>query len=410
MNAAAQSNNPWPAGQLAAASRFARHIAIAALAMLGVAGCAQQEPQAKRDKASKPANVGYVVVQQTSAPLIVELPARTSAFQQSEVRPQVSGVILRRLFTEGALVRKGQPLYEIDPALYRAAASEARANLQSATASAEARTAQAERLKPLAQIEAVAKQDYTDALAAARQARAAVAQSEAQLQTARINLRYTTVPAPITGRIGRSLVTVGALVTANQATPLAQISQLDPMFVDIQQSSADLLALRRQLAQGGVVPAHADVRLTLEDGSAYGYGGRVEFAEAIVDPASGTVTMRARFPNPEGVLLPGMFVRARFAQAIDQSVVLIPQTAVARDPAGIATVYVVGPGNKAQERKITATRTQGTSWVVTEGIRPGEKVVVQGTATIRPGQALNPVPASAPQRVAPPPPGERKGG
>lgn len=409
MNAAAQSNSPWPVGRSVAARGFARHIAIVALAMLGVAGCAQQEPQSKRDKASKPANVGYVVVQQTSAPLMVELPGRTSAFQQSEVRPQVSGVILRRLFPEGALVRQGQPLYEIDPALYRAAASEARANLQSAAASAQARTAQAERLKPLADIEAVARQDYTDALAAARQARAAVAQSEARLQTAQINLRYTTVPAPITGRIGRSLVTVGALVTANQATPLAQISQLDPMFVDIQQSSADLLALRRQLARGGAVPARADVRLTLEDGSAYGYGGRVEFAEAIVDPASGAVTMRARFPNPEGVLLPGMFVRARFAQAIDQAVVLIPQTAVARDTAGNATVYVVGAGNKAEQRRIAAKRTQGANWVVTEGVKPGEKVVVQGTAALRPGQALKPVPANTPQRIVPPA-GAPKGG
>jgi membrane fusion protein (multidrug efflux system) len=306
----------------------------------------------------------------------------------------VSGVILRRFFTEGALVRKGQTLYEIDPSLYRAAANEARANLQSAAASAEARGAQAQRLKPLAEMEAVAKQDYTDAVAAARQARAAVAQSQAQLQTAQINLHYTTVPAPITGRIGRSLVTVGALVTSNQDTALAQISQLDPMFVDIQQSSADLLTLRRMLAKGGAVPTKADVQLTLEDGSAYGYTGTV-------DPGTGTVTLRARFPNPEDVLLPGMFVRARFTQAIDRAVVLVPQTAVSRDPAGIASVFVVGAGNKAEQRTITTTRTQGPNWVVTAGIRPGDKIIVQGTDRLRPGGALKPVPANTPQRVAP---------
>lgn len=381
--------------------KFARDLAIAAVAVLMIAGCANESGSASRDKAAKPTAVGYIIARQTSTPLITELAGRTSAYQQSDVRPQVSGVILRRFFTEGALVRKGQTLYEIDPSLYRAAANEARANLQSAAASAEARGAQAQRLKPLAEMEAVAKQDYTDAVAAARQARAAVAQSQAQLQTAQINLHYTTVPAPITGRIGRSLVTVGALVTSNQDTALAQISQLDPMFVDIQQSSADLLTLRRMLAKGGAVPAKADVQLTLEDGSAYGYIGTVEFAEAIVDPGTGTVTLRARFPNPEDVLLPGMFVRARFTQAIDRAVVLVPQTAVSRDPAGIASVFVVGAGNKAEQRTITTTRTQGPNWVVTAGIRPGDKIIVQGTDRLRPGGALKPVPANTPQRVAP---------
>jgi membrane fusion protein (multidrug efflux system) len=381
--------------------KFARDLAIAAVAVLMIAGCANESGSASRDKAAKPTAVGYIIARQTSTPLITELAGRTSAYQQSDVRPQVSGVILRRFFTEGALVRKGQTLYEIDPSLYRAAANEARANLQSAAASAEARGAQAQRLKPLAEMEAVAKQDYTDAVAAARQARAAVAQSQAQLQTAQINLHYTTVPAPITGRIGRSLVTVGALVTSNQDTALAQISQLDPMFVDIQQSSADLLTLRRMLAKGGAVPTKADVQLTLEDGSAYGYTGTVEFAEAIVDPGTGTVTLRARFPNPEDVLLPGMFVRARFTQAIDRAVVLVPQTAVSRDPAGIASVFVVGAGNKAEQRTITTTRTQGPNWVVTAGIRPGDKIIVQGTDRLRPGGALKPVPANTPQRVAP---------
>lgn len=370
------------------------------LALSLLAGCGKAEDSAQGQGAA--VTVGYVVASASSAPVEVELAGRTAAFQQSDVRPQVSGVILRRLFTEGTLVRKGQPLYEIDPSLYRATTSQAEANLRSALSDAEAKRIQAERLKPLAEIEAVAKQDYTDAVAAARQADAAVAQQRAQLQTARINLRFTTVPAPITGRIGRSFFTVGALVTANQAEPLAQISQLDPMFVDIQQSSADLLSLRRALAAGGVVPTRAEVRLTLEDGSTYGHSGTVEFAEAIVDPNTGTVTLRARFPNPEGLLLPGMFVRARFAQAIDRRVILVPQQALARDPQGNATVFVAGKDNKAEERKVTATRTQGAAWVVSEGLRPGDRIIVQGTANLRPGQPVRPVPADSPQTVAPP--------
>lgn len=370
------------------------------LALSLLAGCGRAEDSAQGQGGA--VTVGYVVAAASSAPVDVELAGRTAAFQQSDVRPQVSGVILRRLFTEGTLVRKGQPLYEIDPSLYRATASEAEANLRSAISDAEAKRTQAERLKPLAEIEAVAKQDYTDALAAARQAEAAVAQQRAQLQTARINLRFTTVPAPITGRIGRSFFTVGALVTANQAEPLAQISQLDPIFVDIQQSSADLLALRRALAAGGVVPTRAEVRLSLEDGSTYGYSGTVEFAEAIVDPNTGSVTLRALFPNPEGLLLPGMFVRARFAQAIEQRVVLVPQQALSRDPQGNATVFLAGKDNKAEERKVSATRTQGTAWVVSEGLRPGDRIIVQGTANLRPGQPVKPVPANSPQTVAPP--------
>lgn len=370
------------------------------LALSLLAGCGRAEDSAQGQGGA--VTVGYVVAAASSAPVDVELAGRTAAFQQSDVRPQVSGVILRRLFTEGTLVRKGQPLYEIDPSLYRATASEAEANLRSAISDAEAKRTQAERLKPLAEIEAVAKQDYTDALAAARQAEAAVAQQRAQLQTARINLRFTTVPAPITGRIGRSFFTVGALVTANQAEPLAQISQLDPIFVDIQQSSADLLSLRRALAAGGVVPTRAEVRLSLEDGSTYGYSGTVEFAEAIVDPNTGSVTLRALFPNPEGLLLPGMFVRARFAQAIEQRVVLVPQQALSRDPQGNATVFLAGKDNKAEERKVSATRTQGTAWVVSEGLRPGDRIIVQGTANLRPGQPVKPVPANSPQTVAPP--------
>ncbi len=226
-----------------------------------------------------------------------------------------------------------------------------------------------------------------------------MAQRRAQLDTARINLRYTSVPAPITGRIGRSLVTDGGLVTANQATAIAQINQLDPIYVDIQQSAAQLIAMRR--AFGGAGGA-AEVRLRLEDGSDYGITGKVKFTDTIVDEGTGTVTLRAEFPNPDGLLLPGMFVRARLAQATQRGVILVPQTGVQRSTQGQPQVWIVGANNKAEIRQITAPRTQGTDWVVTDGLKPGDRVIVQGTSNLKPDQAVKAVPASAPQRVAPP--------
>jgi len=356
-----------------------------------------------------PAEVGFVVVTPTSSPVTATLPGRTVAFQSSEVRPQVTGVIQRRFFTEGQVVRAGQPLYRIDPSLYRAAVNQADANVQSARANQEAARIRADRFRPLAEAEAVSRQDYTDALATSRQATASVAQTRAALDTARVNLRFTTVPAPITGRIGRSLLTVGALASATQADPLAVIQQLDPMFVDIQQSAANLLALRRSLASGdGVVPASAAVRLKLEDGSDYPYAGTVQFAEVVVDQSTGTVTLRARFPNPNGMLLPGLFVQARFDQAINTRAFLVPQPAIARDPQGRATLYVVGANNKAEQRQVTAERTQGQNWVVTSGLRQGDRVIVQGLAKVTPGQALKPVPANTAQRVQPPSPEQMK--
>ena len=357
-----------------------------------------------------PPTVGFVVVQPTSAPLSTELSGRANAYESSDVRPQVSGIIRRRFFTEGSLVRQGQPLYEIDPSLYRAAVAQASANLQSAQANAEAANTQAARYAPLARIQAVSQQEYTNAVAQARVGRASVAQNRAALESARINLRFTTVPAPISGRIGRSLFTVGALVNAAQADPLAQIQRLDPMFVDIQQPSAAILQLRQMLGRNGVIATRAQVRLKLEDGSDYGQVGSVEFAEALVDTATGTVTLRARFPNPQGVLLPGMFLRATFAQAIDTRVFLVPQQAVSRDPKGSATLLLVGPGNKAIQRTVTADRTQGSYWVVTAGLQPGDKVITQGLANLKPNQPMRPVPADTPQRVAPPKQGAGKGG
>ena len=386
-----------------------RRAGAALAALLLLAGCRSSAdgPQGPGGRGGQrgPATVGFVVVQQGSAPLQQELPGRVAAFQVSEVRPQVSGVILKRLFREGSVVRQGQTLYQIDPSIYAAQAAQASANLQSARASAVAARTRASRYKPLADMEAISKQDYTDALAQARQADAAVAQNSASLRAAQVNMRFTRVPAPISGRIGLSNFTEGALVTANQAEALATITRLDPVYVDIQQSASDLLKLRQALSQGGAVPASAQVRLKLPDGSDYGFSGTVEFSQVIVDQSTGTVTIRARFANPQGILLPGMYVTAQFAQAVQTDAILVPQQAVSRDPQGNATLFVVGPGNRAVQRTVQTDRTLGTYWVVTGGLAPGEKVITQGIANLKDAAPIKPVPATAPQRVKAPPPG-----
>lgn len=389
---------------------------LAALLLLAACGSGSTDPagggkggRGGRGGAGGPPQVGYVVVQQGSAPIQQELPGRVAAFQTSDVRPQVSGVILKRLFQEGSIVRQGQTLYQIDPSIYAAQQAQAAANLQSAKANAVAARTLAARYKPLVQQQAISKQDYTNAVAQARQADASVAQNNATLRAAQVNMRFTRVPAPITGRISLSNVTEGALVTANQTDALATITRLDPVYVDIQQAAADLLKLRQALAQGGAVATTAQVRLRLPDGSAYGYTGTVEFSQVIVDQSTGTVTIRARFANPQSILLPGMFVTAQFAQAIQTSAILVPQQAVARDPQGNATLFVVS-GNRAVQRTVIADRTLGTDWVVTQGLAPGEKVITQGLANVKDGTQIKPVPASAPQRVQAPPPGATKAG
>ncbi|TZG29549.1 efflux RND transporter periplasmic adaptor subunit [Sphingomonas montanisoli] len=352
----------------------------------------------KKDEQKRPTpEAGYIVVKTESVALPVELPGRTSAFETSEVRPQISGLIQARLFTEGSIVRAGETLYQIDPRLYRAALNQANANLANAQANREATATRAKRLEPLAKIEAVSQQDYTDASAAARQAAATVEQNRAGLETARINLGFTRVPAPITGRVGRSLFTTGALVTANQAEPLTTIQRLDPIFVDIQQSASEYLSLRRALTSGGTAtPSSAAVKLKLEDGSEYPASGRLEFTEAMVDPATGTVTLRARFANPSGLLLPGMYVRATLSQATATNAILVPQRGLARDAKGDATVMLVGPDNKAVQKTVTAGRTIGDKWLVTQGLKPGDKLIVEGLGKIRPKQDIKPVPAGSP--------------
>jgi membrane fusion protein (multidrug efflux system) len=392
-------------------NRFSRAPALGLLlvSMLLLAACGSSASKGPGGPGGRggPATVGYVVIQQGSAPIQQSLPGRVNAFQVSDVRPQVNGTILRRLFREGSVVRQGQTLYQIDPSMYQAQAAQAAANLQSARANAEAARTLAARYKPLVDLQAIAKQDYTNAVAQARMAEAAIAQNVATLQAAQVNLRWTRVPAPITGQIGLSNFTEGALVTTGQTNPLTTITRLDPIYVDIQQSASDLLALRQSLAQGGAMPTTAQVRLSLPDGSDYGMTGTVEFSQVLVDPSTATVTVRARFPNPQAILLPGMFVTAQFAQAIYTSAFLVPQQALSRDPQGNATVWVVGPGNKAVQHTVTAARTQGAYWVVTSGLAPGEKVITQGTANLIPGAAIKPVPQNAPQRIQAPPPGAK---
>jgi membrane fusion protein (multidrug efflux system) len=381
------------------------HAAFVGLALV-LAACGSSKSGQGGPKG--PITVGYVVIQKGSAPIVQDLPARVNAYQVSDVRPQVNGVIQRRLFKEGSIVRQGQTLYQIDPSMYRAQAAQAQANLQSARANAEAARTLAARYKPLVAMEAVAKQDYTNAVAQARMADASIAQNVATLQAAQVNLRWTRVPAPITGQIGLSNYTEGALVTTGQTNALTTITRLDPIYVDMQQSASSLLALRRNLAHGGAIPTSAQIRLTLPDGSDYGMTGTVQFAQVMVDPTTGTVTLRASFPNPQAVLLPGMFVTTQFAQAVDTSAFLVPQQAISRDPKGNATLWIVGPGNKAVQRTVIADRTQGAYWVVTSGLAGGEKVITQGTATLTPGAPIKPVPQNTPQRIQAPPPGAPK--
>jgi len=338
-----------------------------------------------------PVEVGVVTLKTEPVTISAELPGRTNAFMISEVRPQVNGIVQKRLFAEGSIVRAGQPLYQIDASLYRAAANEAAAQLASAQAGSVTAQAKAQRYRSLTDTEAVSRQDNDDVIAAARQSSAAVRQARATLDTAQVNLGFTRVVAPITGRIGRSSVTAGALVTASQAAALATIQQLDPIYVDITQSSAKLLELRRSLASGSVLPATATIRLKLEDGSDYGPAGTIEFTEPIVDVDSGTVTIRARFPNPESVLLPGMFVRVVAPQAVLPAAILAPQQGITRDAKGAATALVIGKGNKVEQRTVTVDRAIGDKWLVTAGLRSGDRLIVEGTAKARPGAVVRPV-------------------
>jgi membrane fusion protein (multidrug efflux system) len=334
-----------------------------------------------------PTPVGVIVVSEQPVTLTTELPGRTAAFETSEVRPQVNGLVRARLFTEGDYVAAGQPLYQIDPSSYRASVTNARGALANAQATVASSEALARRYGELVKINAISKQDYENALASARQVRANVEMQRGNLQDAEINLGRTTIRAPISGRIGISAYTTGALVTAQQADALTTIQRLDPIYVDIQQSSADLLKLREQILAGQLSGGSTPVQLILETGSAYPL-----FADVTVDPTTGSQTIRAVFPNPQHLLLPGMFVRARLTQGIQSRGMLIPQAAVSRDPRGRPTVLVVGPGNKATVRIIKADQSVGDNWLVTAGLKPGEKVIVEAGPLLQPGAPVTPQP------------------
>lgn len=318
----------------------------------------------------------------------------------SDVRPQVDGIIVARLFKEGSYVQAGQPLYRIDPRPYRANRDQAAAALESAQANYAAAQAQAGRYGALTEPDAVSKQQVDNTFAAAREARASVHQNAAALESARINLGYTLVRAPISGRIGRSLVTPGALVTASQAGALATIQQLDPIYVDVVQSGDALLALRRQLAKGSVLPSGTEATLTLSDGTAYPRPGHIEFAEVTVDETTGTVTLRARFPNPKDVLLPGLFVRVRTPQGMIPNAVLAPQQGITRDAKGNATALVVGPGNRVVQTPVTTEQAIGDAWLVTSGLKQGDRLIVVGTQQASPGAVVRPVATHLPNAVA----------
>lgn len=382
------------------------HRVVPAL-LLVLSACGQGAEQGQNGAAPPPAAVGFVTVTEQPVALSTELPARTAAFETSDVRPQVNGLVLGRLFTEGDMVRAGQPLYRIDPAPYQAQVASARAALARSRSSIASSAALARRYGELVKINAIARQEYENAQGAAAQARADVAAQQAALRSAEIDLGRTTVRAPISGRIGRSIYTTGALVTAQQTAPLATIQRLDPIYIDIQQSSADLLRLREQVMAGQLSRAGATrVRLRLETGSMYPQEGTLRFADVTVDPTTGSQTIRAVVPNPTGLLLPGMFVRAVLPQGTQARAMLVPQRAVSRDERGNATVMVVGAGNKAEPRIITTARTQGDSWIVTGGLKPGDRVIVEGGMMLRPGMVVTPSPwtdkpgASAPAAPA----------
>lgn len=363
--------------------------AIPAMAFLLLAACGQ----APQQPPPGPTPVGYVTVREQAVTLTSELPGRTSAYETSDVRPQVNGIVQARLFQEGDMVRQGQPLYRIDSTPYQAQVANAQAALARARAAIASSAALARRYGELVKINAIARQDYENAQTSAAQARADVAAQQALLRTAQIDLGRTTVRAPISGRIGRSVYTTGALVTAAQADALATIQRLDPIYVDIQQSSSDLLKLRQQVLAGQVSrDGNARVKLLLEDGTTYGPEGTLRFADVTVDPTTGSQTIRAIFPNPNGLLLPGMFVRAQLAQGTQQSALLVPQRAVSRDEKGKATVMVVGAGNKVEPRTLETSRTSGDNWIVTSGLKPGDKVIVEGAMMLRPGMPVKPAP------------------
>lgn len=372
--------------------------AAAALLLGGLTLSACGNQAAKSMPQQGTPEVGIIVVKPEKVAITSELAGRTSSFLIAEVRPQVSGIIHKRLFTEGADIKAGDILYEIDPASYRAAYSSAKAALSKAEANLMPARLKAQRYKELAAINAVSQQDHDEAFAAFKQAEADVEAAEAALETARINLAYTRVTAPISGRVGRSAVTTGALVMANQEKALATIQQLDPIYVDVTQSSAEMLRLKQNQASGQLrkgARGRAKVKLLLEDGSAYPLSGTLEFSDVTVDQGTGSVTLRALFPNPDHLLLPGMYVRAIVEEGVSEQALLVPQQGVSRSPNGEAVAMVVDASGKVEPRKLMTGRAIGDKWLVTGGLTAGDRLIVEGLQKARPGASVRAVPAGS---------------
>ncbi len=374
----------------------ARLMAAAGVLAMGLilVGCGQKPtgPQ------SITPEVAVVTIQPKQVVITTELAGRTSANLVAEVRPQVGGIIQKRLFTEGSDVKAGQALFQIDPALYRAALDNAKAALSKSEAYLSTLRLKADRLRELLVDKAVSQQDYDDAAAALKQTEADIQYSKATVETARINLKYTAITAPISGLIGRSNVTEGVLVTASQPLALATIQKLDPMYVDVPQSTTDVLRLRRGLKEGSLDQNGASqkkVQLIMEDGTAYPLAGTLQFRDVTVDPTTGSVILRVVFPNPKGVLLPGMFVRAVVQEGVNKKAILIAQQAVSRDPTGNPFILIVDAEGKVQLRRLTLDRAIGDQWLVSSGLAPGDRVIVEGMQKVTPGASVKVVPFEA---------------
>jgi membrane fusion protein (multidrug efflux system) len=386
---------------MSAAKNPRRAAACAALLVAALAGCGKAA--SKGAAPSGPVEVGVVTLAPAAVTLTKELPGRTSAFRVAEVRARVNGIVQKRLFTEGSDVKEGQPLFRIDPAPYQAALEGAKAQLARAEANVASARLQAERFTELVADNAVSRQEYDDAMAALKAGEADVAAGRAAVQGALINLGYTTVTSPLSGRIGRSAVTEGAYVQQAQATLLATVQQLDPVYVDLTQSSVEALKLRRLHAEGKLQAggrAQAKVTLVLEDGREYGNPGSLQFTDVTVDPSTGSIALRALFPNPRGELLPGMFVRARLDEGVNPEALLVPQQGVTRDAKGVPTALVVNAEQKVERRPIVTERAIGDAWLVTAGLAAGDRVVVEGLQKVQPGAVVTVVPAAVPPAAA----------
>lgn len=372
-------------------------LSTVAAALLLLGGCQKSEPESGRPKGAPP-EVGVVTVSSGDAPLTLELPGRLSASQTAEIRPQVSGVVLKRLFTEGTQVKAGQALYQLDAASFEAERARAAAALQKAEAQLAVAKTRAARDAELLKADAISRQAADDSASTVLQAEADVAVARAQLAAAQVQLSRARIAAPISGRVDISAVTAGALVTANQAALLTTVQQLDPMQIDIVQSSAELLALRRQLEGKS---GSSKLQLVLEDGTVYAQPGTLQVSGVSVDRGTGSVTLRATVPNPKGQLLPGMVVTARLLAGVDANAILVPQQGVSRSPTGDATALVIGEGNKVERRRLKLVRAVGNQWLVSDGLKLGDKLIVEGLQRARPGQAVTPVPAGSAAKKKP---------